>query len=100
MANRQSGQILIIAIIFLSVILLLIAGLSAYILQNVRAGRVAMASEQALMLADAGIDKAVWQLNQTGGSYSGETGTVLGSGTFNVAVANISSSVKEVTVTA
>lgn len=91
---------MIIAIIFLSVILLLIAGLSAYILQNVRAGRVAMASEQALMLADAGIDKAVWQLNQTGGSYSGETGTVLGSGTFNVAVANISSSVKEVTVTA
>ena len=98
--KNQQGQVLIIAVIFLSVILLLVAGLSGYVLQNARAGRTAFTSEQALQLADAGIDRAVWQLNQTAGAYAGETGTVLGAGTFTVAVANISSSVKELTATA
>ncbi len=98
---KNHGQVLIISLIFMVIILVLVGALLGYIHQNTIAGRRALAQEQALQLADAGIDKAVWQLNQTGGSYSGETDTALGGvqGVFDVSVANISQDTKEITAT-
>ncbi len=55
-------------------------------------------SAQALAIAEAGMDKAVYELNQNT-SYSGETNTVLGSGVFTVTVSNINSTSKQITVT-
>lgn len=40
---------------------------------------------EAFNLAEAGVDKAVWELGRNAG-YSGESGTRLGKGTFSVAV--------------
>ncbi len=96
---RQAGQIIIIALIFMVVILVLVGALLGFVFQNVGGTRRAVAGEQALQLADAGIDKAVWRLNQTAGAFSGETDTVLGTGVFDVSVATLSGNLKEVTAT-
>src|SRR3989338_3007909 len=98
--NRQSGQVLIIALIFMGVMLVLMGGLLGFVSQNAKVARVSLAAEQALQLADGAVDKAVWQLNETAGSYTGETGTSFGAGTFDISVATISASLKEITVTA
>lgn len=97
--RRQNGQIIILTLIFLAIILLLSSVLLGLVGQNVQATRRALAKEQALFLAEAGIDRAVWQLNVTGGAYSGETDTVLATGVFDVGIVNISATVKEITAT-
>ena len=97
--QRQAGQALIISILFLVVVLVLVSTLMEFVGLNVRGTRSAVAKEQALQLAEAGIDKAVWELNQTAGAYTGENGTVLGTGVFDVSVSDISGSVKEITAT-
>lgn len=97
MKNR--GQILILTFIFMGVILIITASLVAFVHQNVTATRRALAKEQARLLAEAGIDKAVWQLNQTAGAYTGESNTALGTGIFDVSVANLSGTSRELTVT-
>lgn len=94
--QRQEGQILIISLIFFLIILVLTASLYGFVNQNTTAGRRAWAAEQARSLAEAGIDKAVWQLNQTTGTYSGETNTVFWPGVFDVTVNNISGNSKEI----
>jgi hypothetical protein len=50
-------------------------------------------------IAEAGADYAIWKLNQAGNTYTGETGTSFGGGTYDVAVTT-GSSTKTVTVTA
>lgn len=81
------------------VILVLAVALFSYVFQNVSAGRRALAKEQAIALADAGIDKAVYEINQTLGTYTGESGTTLSTGQFDVGVQTISANVREVTAT-
>jgi Tfp pilus assembly protein PilX len=97
--SYSSGQIMILSIIFLVVVMTLVSALLSYVFLNVRATRIAVAKEQALQLAEAAIDKAVWQLNQTAGGYTGETGTILGAGVFDTSISNLSSSLREITAT-
>ena len=97
--QRETGQALIISVLFLVVVLVLVSSLLDFVGLNVRGTRIALAREQALQLAEAGIDKAVWQLNQTAGSYIGETDTALSTGVFDVSVATISSVLREITAT-
>lgn len=94
MKNKQSGQILIIAVVFLFVMLVLGGALFSFIGQNVNATRREFAKEQALQLAEAGIERAVWQLNETAGGYGGESGTSLVSGAFDVEVSSLGGSRK------
>ena len=96
---KSQGQILILSLIFMLIILIVTGVLLGLVFQNVHATRRAIAKEQALQLADAGADKAVYELNQTAGAYTGETGTTLGTGDFDVSVQTISISVREVTAT-
>ncbi len=93
----QRGQVLIISLIFMVVIMVLAVGLLGFVFQNVAATRNALAKEQALQVADAGIDKAIFKLNQTAGAYMGETDAVLGTGVFDVAVSVITSNRREIT---
>lgn len=93
---KQIGQVIIISLIFMGVILLLTAALLGFVYQNVSATRRALWKEQAVQLADAGIDKAVWQLNLTAGAYTGESGTVLGTGEFDVTVTTLTATSKEI----
>ncbi|MCX7919605.1 MAG: hypothetical protein N3A72_08385, partial [bacterium] len=49
-------------------------------------GTVAYHNLQALNLAEAGIEKAIFELTRTNGVYSGEKNTQLGNGFFSVTV--------------
>ena len=92
------GSILLLVLIVSSVVMTVTIGFFNYVASAVRAERFAFASAQARSLAEAGIDKAVYELNQNS-SYSGESETALGNGTFTVSVENIDSSSKRVTIT-
>lgn len=43
-------------------------------------------STKAFYLAESGIEKAIWELNQTGSSYTGETDTLLDGGKFTTLI--------------
>ena len=92
------GYILLLALVVSAVITTVTAGFFNYYVSAIHAERFALASAQARSLAEAGIDKAVYEINQDGG-YSGESNIALGNGTFNVSVASIDSNLKRVTVT-
>ncbi|MFZ2500828.1 MAG: hypothetical protein WAW90_02450 [Minisyncoccia bacterium] len=74
---------------------------SAYlgtVTSSARSARYSVASAQALALAEAGVDQAIYQMNQSG-SYVGETNTALGSGVYTVAITNVGTNTKRITVT-
>lgn len=96
--SLSRGSILLLALIVSSIVMTVTVSFFNYYASAVRAGRYALASAQARSLAEAGIDKAVYELNQNGG-YSGESNTALGNGTFSVSVASINNNTKRVTVT-
>lgn len=56
-------------------------------------------AEQALFLAEAGVDKAMASLNATWGSYSGESETFLGEGSYSVTITNKDATTKIITAT-
>src|SRR3972149_7366268 len=65
-----SGQMMIIAIVFLAVILIISAALFTSVADFLRFGSNSILREQATHLAEAGIDYTIAKLNQTAGSYS------------------------------
>lgn len=96
----MKGQILVIAIIFLAVVLILSASLFQRVAGFLRFGANATLREQATVAAEAGVERALWQLNQTAGGYSGETNTAIGStATFTVTITNKTSNLKTITST-
>lgn len=96
--SSERGQVLLMGLVFLGIMFGAFAGISDSITQFARSERHTIASEQALALAEAGIDEAAYQLNQ-GSSYAGESNTSLGSGTYTVSVTSIDGSTKRVTST-
>jgi Tfp pilus assembly protein PilV len=95
----ELGQIIIIAVVVLAIILIMAGSLIGYSVQHLKYERTAVHKEQALVLAQAGIDKAIYELNQNQ-NYTGETGTAMtGIGQFSVSVANIDMMAKRITVT-
>lgn len=93
------GYILLVAIIFLGIFVTVGAALINYMTAYARMERVTIASAQALALAEGALDKAAYQLNQNS-SYSGETNTTLGNGTFTISVTSIDSNTKRIAATA
>lgn len=96
---NQSGHILILVFIALGVILftvLFVIGGSQIYYGN---SQYSYNLQSAAMIAEAGADKALASLNKTGGSYNGETETVLGDGSFSVTVTNKGAGTKELQVT-
>ena len=97
--TNQKGQILPLVFIALGVVLftvLFVVGGSQTYFQNAEYNYQA---EQATTLAEGGIDKALASLNATWGSYSGETETSLGDGSYSVTVDNKDAGIKILTVT-
>lgn len=82
--KSENGHIMIITFAVLAtvlfIVLFLVAGSQIYYTNTTYSTN----AEQAVALAEAGIDKAVAALNKTGGSYSGETETFLGDGSYSV----------------
>ena len=92
------GYILVLALVFLGIFFTIATAYLSFITTSTRSAQYDVASAQALALAEAGVDEAVYQLNQNA-SYAGETGTPLGAGTFTLVVENIDSNTKRVTAT-
>lgn len=92
--QKQSGQIWILSVIVVTLVLintLVIIGGSQTFFQNTN---YIAASDQAVNLAEAGVDKALNSLNRTAGAYSGESETLLGVGSFAVTITSPNASTK------
>ncbi len=99
--RAQNGQILIIALIFMVIILVLSGILVSLTVLHTAGERQGKAREQAMNLAEAGVERALYQLNYGAGSgYVGETDFSFGGGVTDIAVVAISASLKRVTATA
>ncbi len=91
---NQNGFIALLSLIFLGIISLAAAALFSYTTLNLRGGKILYAQNQATFLAEAGIEKAIDQLNQDS-SFTGESGSLAGVGEFIVTVSSISSNHKQ-----
>lgn len=98
-SSGRRGYVLLTTLIFLAIFLTVFVGFINYTTLYARSEHIAVADAQALALAEAGIDKAIYELNQNAG-YPGETNTALGAGTFTTTVASVNSSTKRITVVA
>lgn len=96
--KKEKGQIIIIAIVFLAILTTMSAALVSYTFTQVQASKQSYLQGQALQLAEAGFDKALYELNENA-SYAGETDTVLGNGMFTVEVTGIDANNKRITST-
>ncbi len=97
--QQARGNVLLVTLIFLGIFVTSGTALLNYLTTYARSERIQVAATQARVLAEAGIDKAVYELNQNP-NYIGETNTALGQGTFTVAVSDIDIATKQVAVTA
>lgn len=97
--GKNSGQILVLALIFLSVILITTLSIFSLVAFYTRNATIGYFSEQALHLAEAGVDYAIHKLNTQGSSFTGESNVILGSGTFTVTISDIAFGIKEITST-
>ena len=95
--ENQSGQLIILVLPFLLVFFLILSALLAYTGSEILSHRSAVSKEQALHIAEAGGELAIWKLNNQAG-YAGETNTSYGNGTFTVTLASISSGTKLVQI--
>lgn len=91
--KKQKGQIIIFALIIALVVVVVISGLVSYSGLQATSHKAAVAREKAIGIAEAGIEKAVWKLNNQSG-YTGETGTAFGEGTYDITITNLSGSGK------
>ena len=92
------GYILILSLIVSAIVMTVTTGFFNYYASAVHTERFSLAGAQAQFIAEAGIDKAIYELNQDAG-YSGENGTPLGNGVFTISIASIDSNTKHITVT-
>jgi len=96
-AHKQ-GYVLVLALVFLGIFFTTATAYLNFVTTSARSARVDISQSQALAIAEAGMNKAVYQLNQNT-SYTGETTTSFGEGVFTVSVSNIDSVSKRVTAT-
>lgn len=84
---NEKGQVLVLALVTVGLVLVntivIISG-SQIFSQN---ANYSVQVEQAINLAEAGVDKAITSLNMTGGSYLGEE-TTFGPGVFSVTISS------------
>lgn len=92
------GYVLILALVFLGIFFTAATAYMNFITSAARSARYDVENAQALMLAEAGADEAVYQLNHTE-NYTGETNTALGSGVFTVIVSSVNTNTERLTVT-
>lgn len=90
---------MIMALVFLSAFLTIGAGIANYVAQFSRVENFTIASAQALNLAEAGIDYALYELNENP-SYTGESDIDLPNGSVEVLVENEGLGLKNITATA
>jgi hypothetical protein len=92
--QQQSGQVLLLTLIFLGLLLTMSALLVGYIMLFVKAERQAVGRAQALQLAEAGVDWAMDELNRNG-AYPGNL-VPLSTGEVEIAVTALDNTTKDI----
>lgn len=83
---NQKGAGLITVLVFVSLLLILLGILLNKLENEFASGTITYHNLQALNIAEAGIEKAIFELNRTNRTYTGEKNTALGNGKFTVTV--------------
>lgn len=96
---NHSGQMFILAIIALGLVMVTTITLLSGSLTSFQNSKYSLEALQATNLAEAGLDKAVASLNKLGGSYSGESETMLGPGSYSVTITSLTPSTKLIQAT-
>src|SRR3989344_2475029 len=97
-SRYQKGQIILLALVLAGVFFMVSTALISFVASYGRSERASVAATQALAIAEGALDQAAYQLNQSP-SYGGQANTLLGNGTFTIAVSNIDSGTKRITAT-
>jgi len=96
--QASRGYILLLSLIVSGVVMAVTTGFFNYFASSVHTERYALASARALAIAEAGIDTAIYKLNQDSG-YSGENDTTLDDGVFTISISSIDGNTKRITAT-
>jgi len=96
--GSQSGQLIIFALVFMLIMTTAAVSLISYALLNLKGTRQDYNQNKALYLADAGLNKAIYELNRNP-DYNGESDTALGEGVFSVSVTTLTGNSKRITST-
>ncbi len=97
--KKQDGQILIFAMVFMFIMSTVVAALVSYAAIQIKSHRQAVSRVLGLGIAEAGVEMALWKLNNQAG-YAGEIGAVYGDGTYDVVITDIAAATKLITVEA
>jgi Tfp pilus assembly protein PilX len=89
-SNKEEGQILVLTLGVTAVVLLLVVALLSFVTFQYKLVRRSTGQAQALSIAEAGVDKAIRELNQSS-SYAGESGTDFGQGEFTIEISGTGS---------
>jgi Tfp pilus assembly protein PilX len=98
-ALNQSGAIFALSLIVLTTVLVITIVLVSSSFTYKQSSRYSLNDLETVSLAEAGVDKAVAALNQSGGSYNGESETAFGAGSYSVAITNEDASTKKIVAT-
>lgn len=96
--NKQEGQILILGIVVMAILMAMSASLWGYTVLQVQASRQAVYKSQALQLAEAGMDKAMYELSLNPG-FKGETNFPMNEGVFTTEIAQVRANGKQIVST-
>lgn len=99
MSRNKRGYVLIFVLIFFGIFMVLSSSLVSYSSITARNEKSTVRKEQALAIAEAGIEKAVYELNQNA-SFAGESNVALGAGTFTTTITSVNGNTKRITSTA
>ncbi len=94
-STQQSGYILILGIVVMAILITMSGALWGYTALQIKGSSQAISKTQAWHIAEAGIDKALSELN-TGSSFSGESDVALNEGTYTTTITSIDSNNKQI----
>lgn len=96
--KSESGAVLLFTMVLFTIMILMMGAMATYTASEVASHRISVNKEKALNIAEAGVEMAIWKLNNQAG-YSGESNTSFGGGTYDISVTTVDSSKKTITVT-
>ncbi len=96
--KNNSGYLVLFAVLFLALFMAAAASLLGYTTLNIKGVRQTYLKNQAVYLAQAGVDKAIHELNSNP-NYAGEANTAIGAGEFSVAITTVDATTKRIVAT-
>ncbi|MEZ4180408.1 MAG: hypothetical protein R3B41_02775 [Candidatus Doudnabacteria bacterium] len=93
--SNQNGYVIIFAIVIMSVLITMSASIWGYTALQVKSSRQSAERAQAQSIAEAGIEKAIHELNISG-SFLGESNINVGVGEYSSSVSIVNTNTKEI----